>query len=280
MDRRYWIASRINVSGSIARVVAQRPALQGTLQVVGCIGVAGAALAALTGSWRLGLALGALGTWALWLGGVLLLPRSTEAYKRRVRSAMIDWQLEAGQSWWSRARHRPELIAQLAGLDVPPGYAERHRLIVDELTTALREPAEQELGERVAQALERWDRIDSWRSESGRAGSPDEARRFWQDVDPLLEAWWATYSSASAAAELSCDRAVRRLTSIRPPRNLVERHAKLIDAVTAYADGQERLNAAIVNKRTEQAKDAGAALEGARREVEERSSELLAPDSE
>lgn len=55
----------------------------------------------------------------------------------------------------------------------------------------------------------------------------------------------------------------------------------LCGVVTTSALGcQRRLNAAIDNKRMEQAKEAGAALEGARRTVEERAADLLASDTE
>jgi hypothetical protein len=182
-----------------------------------------------------------------WLAGVWVVPRGVDAYQRRVARALRDWRAASAHSWDRAALKRGTIVARLAGLDVPPRFAERHRRAVDRLLAAdrLRTDRSMSFAERARRAAEAREELRALAEQTTSLAADAGERRYADAFAAALRERDDVYRKAAGEVEALTEGALAKLNRMRVPVEWSARHSDIERRLAAHLDASRRLHATV-----------------------------------
>ena len=193
-----------------------------------------------------------------------MLPRTTDAYYRRVRRAWRDWHLAARAGWADYDAVQRTMLAQLEALAPPQQLEEFHARLVASAAEPYGSASRLPPGDARAAAMTKALALTAQLRDLPTSGHDVVYLKVLQQ---LRVADHSAYARAASHFEAETRRFATRLARLHLPPGMTAEHEQLVDALREYADAAQQLALAwTIDHHAVQA--AGARLDSAEHRVD------------
>lgn len=219
----------------------------GSHRLVAIVLLAGTLLLLVEGFYVYGVVAVAVTLVVTWLTGSWVVPRSVDAYQRRVTRKLRDWRTTIDHAWDRGVAERAKIAARVARLDAPPRLTDDHRRVVDLLARSDRLRTDRSLtfAERARGAAEARQELRALGAQLTEVASERDERRFGDALVKALAERDDVYRSVRREVEAATERTLAGLARVRAPAEWSEQHAELARRLGRYLDAIRRQHALI-----------------------------------
>jgi hypothetical protein len=224
-------------ANGLRRALVARRQVHAALWTVGLGLFALGLLFAIEGVWAVAALAAVLSAVVTWFVGAWVVPRSRDAYLRRLIRLLQAWTTDTQWSYDRFRQKQSRFRQQLEGVSPPPEYLSEHTRLVELAEEHDRLRAERTASPSHARAVTATQvAARQVREKLARHAASDEQRGYVAELDDLLGRRQDEYATAAARSERATTDAVRKLARIRPPESGAAEHDALSNAFRAHLD--------------------------------------------